>query len=82
FGRRPANVEEFADILDKQLTLENSDYQAKRSGDIFLSRLELTEATPGQFDRWLASTGKLGGQRKVPRLSNDRKIMDALLNLK
>ena len=82
FGRRPENIEAFADILDKQLTLENSDYQAKRSGDIFLNRLELTEATPGQFDRWLASTGKLGGQRKVPRLSNDRKTMDALLNLK
>lgn len=79
FGRRPDDLESFADILDRQLTIENSDYQAKRSGNIFLDRLELTEATPGQFDRWLASTGKLGGQRKIPRLSNDRRVIDGLL---
>lgn len=79
FGRRPDDIETFADTLDRQLTVENSDYQAKRSGNIFLDRLELTEATPGQFDRWLASTGKLGGQRKIPRLSNDRRVIEALL---
>lgn len=70
----------FAEILDRELRNVNSDYQAKRSGDIFLARLELTEVPRGTFDRWLASTGKLGGQRKVPRLSNDRRIVDAILN--
>ncbi len=74
--------EAFADILDGELRSVNSDYQAKREGDIFLARLELTEATKGQFDRWLASTGKLGGQRKIPRLSNDRRVIDAILKLK
>ena len=82
FGRRPDDLDAFADILDRQLTVENSDYQAKRSGNIFLDRLELTEATPGQFEQWLASTGKLGGQRKIPRLSNDRQVIDALLQLR
>lgn len=74
--------EAFADILDKELQAVNSDYEAKRSGDIFLARLELTEAPHGLFNRWLAATGKLGGQRKIPRLSNDRKVIDSILNLK
>ncbi len=74
--------EAFADILDKELQKVNSDYQAKRSGDIFLGRIELTEVPAGTFDRWLASTGRLGGQRKVPRLFNDRRIADRILELK
>lgn len=73
--------EAFADILDKELCAVNSDYQAKRNGNIFLARLELTEAPAGLFDRWLASTGKLGGQRKIPRLSNDRRVIDGILTL-
>ena len=75
----PSDSEAFADALDKALQEENSDYQAKRSGSIFLDRLSVTDAPEGTFDRWLASTGKLGGQRKVPRLSNDRRLMDLLL---
>ena len=82
FGnRRPENIDEFADRLDRALQNENSDYQAKRAGDIFLDRLEITEARHGLFDRWLATTGKLGGQRKIPRLSNDRRILDELERL-
>ena len=73
--------EAFADILDKELQAVNSDYQAKRGGDIFLARLELTEAPAGTFTHWLASTGRLGGQRKVPRLANDRHIADQLLEI-
>ena len=72
-------MELFADALDSHLQDVNSDYEAKRSGSIFLDRLTITEARPGLFDRWLGSTGKLGGQRKVPRLSNDRKIMESML---
>lgn len=60
---------------------ENSDYQAKRQGNIFLDPLTVTTARQGLFDRWLASTGKLGGQRKVPRLSNDRKLIDEMLRI-
>lgn len=77
--RQPADIEAFADTLDHELTRVNSDYQAKRSGDIFLARLTITTAQPGLFDRWLLSTGKLGGQRKVPRLSNDRRLIESML---
>lgn len=81
FNRLPAcTPEEFADRLDKELQHQNSDYQAKRSGGIFLDRLELISAPAGTFNRWLAATGKLGGQRKVPRLCNDRRIMSQLLS--
>lgn len=77
----PPNVDDFATILDEELRKENSDYQAKREGSIFLDRLSVTNAVPCLFDQWLASTGKLGGQRKVPRLSNNRTIMDKLLQM-
>jgi hypothetical protein len=79
--RKPADIATFARILDEALQAENSDYQAKRAGSIFLDQLTITEARPGLFDDWLASTGKLGGQRKVPRLSNDRTIISAITNL-
>ncbi|MDE6488946.1 MAG: GH3 auxin-responsive promoter family protein, partial [Paramuribaculum sp.] len=65
--------------LDHELCMENSDYQAKRAGNIFLDPLTVTVASDGLFDRWLASTGKLGGQRKIPRLANDRHLIDAML---
>lgn len=79
--KAPESIEAFAELLDKLLQNENSDYQAKREGDIFLSNLEVISAPPGLFDKWLGNTGKLGGQRKVPRLSNDRKIMEQMLEL-
>lgn len=82
FAKLPdCGVETFAEILDQELQKENSDYQAKRAGNLFLDRLEIISATRGVFNRWLAATGKLGGQRKVPRLSNDRTIIDHLLEL-
>ena len=81
FSRRPSDMDAFARLLDSSLQGENSDYQAKRSGDIFLAPLTVVTGASGVFDRWLASTGKLGGQRKVPRLCNDRRIMDQLLSL-
>lgn len=79
WNRPPHDIEAFADRLDAELQRVNSDYQAKRSGNIFLDRLSITTARPGLFDAWLASTGKLGGQRKVPRLSNSRATIDAML---
>ncbi len=75
----PADSQRFAATLDKCLQDENSDYQAKRAGNIFLGQLQVSAAPRGLFDRWLASTGKLGGQRKIPRLSNSRTLMDTLL---
>ncbi len=81
FSREPDDIEAFADALDRNLCRENSDYQAKRAGNLFLDRLNIVKGRHGVFDEWLASTGKLGGQRKVPRLSNDRRIMDAMLRI-
>ncbi len=81
WAHRPADTAEFASQLDANLRRENSDYDAKRSGNIFLDPLTIVEARHGLFDRWLASTGKLGGQRKVPRLCNDRRFLDPLLEL-
>ncbi len=77
----PASIDEFAAVLDHQLCLQNSDYQAKRAGNIFLDSLSITTARSGLFDDWLESTGKLGGQRKVPRLSNSRATIETMISI-
>lgn len=79
FNREPESLDEFAARLDLALQQENSDYEAKRSHNIFLDPLTVVKGRRGVFDAWLASTGKLGGQRKVPRLSNSRQPMDDML---
>ena len=83
WGTRPADVEEFAAVLDSELRRLNSDYDAKRSKSIFLDGPQIITARHGLFDDWLRSAGshKLGGQRKVPRLSNDRALIERLLQL-
>lgn len=79
FRREPKSLDEFAARLDEALQQENSDYEAKRAHGIFLDPLTVVKGKPGVFDRWLASTGKLGGQRKIPRLSNTRHPLDEIL---
>lgn len=81
FATPPADIDEFATRLDEQLQQENSDYQAKRYKGIFLDPLTIVVARPQLFNDWLASTGKLGGQRKVPRLANDRQFIDSMLKM-
>ncbi len=81
FARQPVDTARFMQLLDQHLREANSDYDAKRTGDIFLGAPSLVIAPAGLFDRWLASTGKLGGQRKVPRLNNNRTIIDQMLAL-
>lgn len=81
FRKAPESTEEFADILDRALQTINSDYEAKRYKDLTLQRLELIAARPGLFTDWLRSRGKLGGQHKVPRLSNHRDIIEQILAL-
>ncbi len=81
FSQMPDSVEHFAEELDKSLQKLNSDYEAKRSKNITLQPLEIIVAKPNLFNDWLKSEGKLGGQHKVPRLSNDRKIIDRILVL-
>lgn len=78
-GNQP-DIPTFATELDANLCNENSDYAAKRAGSIFLDPVEVIPLPKGTFNTWLASTGKLGGQRKVPRLCPDRRIADAILN--
>lgn len=79
----PADVREFAAVLDRELRKLNSDYDAKRSHTIFLDPPEIITASAGLFDRWLKSAGshKLGGQRKVPRLSNRRDMIEQLVGM-
>jgi len=81
FAKRPASVEDFATILDRSLQAINSDYEAKRYKDITLQPLQLIEAREGLFDDWLKGKGKLGGQHKIPRLSNSREYIDELLDM-
>lgn len=81
FSEAPADIELFSDRLDSELQSLNSDYEAKRYQDMTLRRLHIHVAGEGLFHRWLQKQGKLGGQHKVPRLSNSRKYIDALLAL-
>lgn len=79
FAVMPDSVDRFATVLDAALRDVNSDYDAKRTKDIALQRLEVVVARPGLFNDWLKSKGKLGGQHKVPRLSNTRDLLDEML---
>jgi hypothetical protein len=79
FAKAPEDISQFARILDETLQQVNSDYEAKRYKDITLQSLELVVARKGLFHDWLASKGKLGGQHKVPRLSNNRVHIEEML---
>lgn len=79
FSKEPQDIKKFARILDEQLQQINSDYEAKRFKNITLQPLEVVKAHSGLFNEWLRSKGKLGGQNKVPRLSNSRKQIEELL---
>lgn len=81
FSKEPADMNEFAYLLDAKLQSINSDYEAKRFHDITLQQLEVVKAKPGLFSEWLKKKGKLGGQHKIPRLSNSRKNIDELLEM-
>lgn len=81
FDVPPADLKQFTQILDAELKNVNSDYEAKRHKDIALS-LPIVHALPlGTFSKWLASKNKMGGQHKVPRLSNDRQIIEEIKQL-
>ena len=81
FSRPPEDLQLFASLLDRKLQEINSDYEAKRFKDITLQQLEIVPARPGLFNDWMKQHGKLGGQHKVPRLSNGREHIDQLLAL-
>ena len=81
FTKMPANVGEFATILDRTLQNLNSDYEAKRYKNITLQPLEIIVGRTDLFHDWLSSKGKLGGQHKVPRLANNRAIIEEVIAL-
>ena len=78
-GHCSVDANEFAGVLDCELRLLNSDYDAKRSNDFILKTPRVEFVKSGTFEAWLDSKNKLGGQHKIPRLSNSRKIIDEIL---
>jgi hypothetical protein len=81
FDTPPANLNLFTYELDAALKSLNSDYEAKRYKDIALRMPVLHAVKKGTFNAWLKSKGKLGGQHKVPRLSNERTLLTEILAL-
>ena len=81
FSKKPKNIDRFSDALDNALKSLNSDYEAKRFNNMTIDPPVISVARVNLFHDWLASKNKLGGQHKIPRLSNSRTYMDELLNL-
>ena len=79
--RPPKNIEYFSELLDNALKSLNSDYEAKRLNNITLDMPKINMANQGVFHKWLKHKNQLGGQHKIPRLSNSRLLIEALLKL-
>ncbi|NLN30095.1 MAG: GH3 auxin-responsive promoter family protein [Bacteroidales bacterium] len=78
FEKKPSDIGLFANILDETLKSVNSDYEAKRYKDINLVMPVIRCVPSGTFHKWMKSKNKLGGQNKVPRLSNGREYIEEL----
>jgi GH3 auxin-responsive promoter len=81
FEKEPENFEFFCAVLDESLKKQNSDYEAKRFNNYVLHFPMVRRMPKGTFHAWLKNNNKLGGQYKVPRLSNSRKILEEVLGL-
>ncbi|UMB62150.1 GH3 auxin-responsive promoter family protein [Lutibacter sp. A80] len=81
FKKLPEDIDYFTEILDNTIKAINSDYEAKRYHDLTLEMPKVNVAPEGLFYNWLKLKGKLGGQHKIPRLSNSRKHLEELLEL-
>jgi hypothetical protein len=81
FKTKPNSIENFRKALDENLQSVNSDYEAKRYNNMTLNPLVLNIARENLFYDWLKQEDKLGGQHKVPRLSNERTYLENLLKL-
>ncbi len=81
FDKEPSSLEQFISCLDTSLKSINSDYESKRHKDITLEKPKVVVAPQGTFYNWMKQRGKVGGQNKIPRLSNDRQYLDQLLSL-
>ncbi|MEX0361450.1 MAG: GH3 auxin-responsive promoter family protein, partial [Allomuricauda sp.] len=81
FRKPPKDVDYFTEFLDNALKSLNSDYEAKRYNNITLKMPKVHMARKNLFHDWLKSKNKLGGQHKIPRLSNERCYVDELLEM-
>lgn len=81
FKKQPENLNYFTELLDNALKSLNSDYEAKRYNNLTLAMPKVNIARQGLFYDWLKQNGKLGGQHKIPRLSNSRKYLEEILVL-
>jgi len=81
FEQPPISLNKFTIELDNALKSLNSDYEAKRYGNIALELPKIEILPNGVFNKWLLSKNKLGGQHKIPRLCNDRKILEEILSM-
>ena len=81
FKNNPPKNINLAEIIDKELKSENSDYDAKRYNNFTLKKPEIIVSKKGVFMKWLEMNNKIGGQNKIPRLSNERKFIDSLIEL-
>ncbi len=82
FEKAPSNIEYFTYMLDEALKSVNSDYEAKRFNNYTLDMPKVIVLESGTFHNWLEKRGKLGGQNKIPRLSNNRKYVEDILTMK
>jgi hypothetical protein len=78
FEKEPSDINKFTEVLDETLKTINSDYEAKRFRDINLVMPIVRNVSGGTFNKWFKSKNKLGGQNKVPRLSNTREYIEEL----
>jgi len=81
FKTPPTSMNDFNDLLDNALKSINSDYEAKRYNNLTLNKPKINQARENLFYDWLKTHNKLGGQHKVPRLSNTREYLDELLEM-
>ena len=73
-------MQTFTEVLDRTLKSLNTDYEAKRAFDFILKMPDVRAVPSGTFYNWLREKNKLGGQHKVPRLSNERSFVEELLS--
>ena len=81
FDKEPNDLNTFTIELDNALKSINSDYEAKRHKNIALRMPVIISVKKGTFNEWLRKKGKLGGQNKVPRLSNERTLVEEIKSL-
>jgi len=81
FDVPPGDLDHFTKILDNSLKTLNSDYEAKRHKNLALELPHIISVPKGTFYEWMKKRGKVGGQNKIPRLANNRKYLDELMNM-